>query len=80
MFLQRLIGNIYSIFMEILLWLIPIIGFLAAGIIFEDEKNNFQIGYAVLGLLVGLIIDVILFGPVIVLFNIRTSLKNIEKK
>jgi len=75
--LQKLIGSIYSIIMEIVLWVIPIGGFIALGIIFGD---NFSIGFAFLGLLAGLILDVLLFGPIIILLNIRTSLLNIEKK
>jgi hypothetical protein len=80
MILQKLVGNIYSVFMEILLWLIPIGGFIAAGIILSGWGGGFNVGYAFLGLLGGLLVDVILFGPVIVLFNIRASLKNIETK
>jgi hypothetical protein len=74
--LQKLIGSIYSIIMEIVLWLIPIGGFITLGIIFG---NDFSIGFAFLGILAGLILDVLLFGPIIILLNIRTSLINIEK-
>ena len=82
--LQKLVGNIYSVFIEILLWLLPIAGFVAAGIllgdVFGDYGSDFNFGYAILGLIAGLILDVILYGPVIVLLNIRASLKNIENK
>jgi hypothetical protein len=66
--------------MEILLWIIPIAGFVATGILLSGWRSNFHVGYAFLGLLGGLVLDVALFGPVIVLFNIRSSLKNIEDK
>jgi hypothetical protein len=80
MVLQKLIGNIYSIFVEIALWVIPIAGFVAMGILLSGWSSNFHVGYAFLGLLAGLILDVILFGPVIIFFNMRASLKNIENK
>jgi len=78
--LQRLVGNIYSVFIEILLWLMPIIGIIS-GIIAAKEFYLFDgnpfVGF-ILGLLAGLLLDVICFGPVIILLNIRSSLKNIE--
>ena len=80
MILQKLVGNIYSVVVEILLWLIPIVGFVACGILLSGRGCNFHIGWAFLGLLGGLILDVILFGPVIIFFNMRSSLKNIENK
>jgi len=80
--LQKLIGNIYSVFIEILLWLIPIAGIIA-GIFATKElylfDGNVFIGF-ILGLIAGLLLDVILFGPIIILFNIRSSLKNLENK
>jgi len=78
MILQRLVGNIYSVFVEILLWAIPIAGFFVSGFLFTGGDFNF--GYAILGLVIGFIWDVILFGPLIILLNIRASLKNIENK
>jgi hypothetical protein len=78
MILQKLVGNIYSVIVEILLWVMPIVGFVVAGIFLGGRGFNF--GYAILGLIGGLIVDVVLFGPVIILFNMRASLKTIEKK
>jgi hypothetical protein len=83
MILQKLIGNIYSAFMEILLWIIPILCIIVGILSATDNLPNAFLGFILglpLGLLLGLILDVILFGPVIILFNIRTSLKNIENK
>jgi len=80
MVLQKLVGNIYSIVVEILLRLLPIAGFIASGIALSGWGSSFHLGYAILGLIAGLILDVILFGPAIILFNIRSSLKNIENK
>jgi hypothetical protein len=79
--LQKLVGNIYSVLVEILLWILPITGavagYIAAENILYDEKRFL---WVVLGIIAGLLVDVILFGPVIILFNIRASLKNIENK
>jgi len=80
MILQKFVGDIYSIIVEIILWLIPIAGFVVSGILLAGWNNNFHIGFAFLGLLAGLILDVILFGPVIIFFNMRSALKNIENK
>ena len=80
MILQKLVGNIYSIFVEIALWIIPIAGFVAMGILLSGYRSNFHVGFAFLGILAGLILDVILFGPVIIFLNMRASLKNIENK
>jgi len=81
--LQKLVGNIYSIFVEILLWLVPIAGAIA-GAIFGDDAwfAGSASGFlgCIIGLVAGLILDVICFGPAIILMNIRSSLKNIEKK
>jgi len=80
--LQKLVGNIYSVFMEILLWLMPIIGIIA-GVISAKEfylfDGNSFIGI-ILGLVAGLLLDIIFFGPIIVLMNMRSSLKNLENK
>jgi len=80
--LQKLVGNIYSVFIEIILWLIPITG-IAAGIISAKEfdlfDGNVVIGF-VLGVIAGLLLDVIFLGPAIIMMNIRSSLKNIENK
>lgn len=78
MILQKLVGSIYSVVVEILLWVLPIAGFVASGILLGWD--GFHFGYALLGLVAGLILDVILFGPVIIFFNMRSSLKNIENK
>jgi hypothetical protein len=82
MILQKLVGSIYSVFVEILLWLFPIIG-AVAGVISSREfylfDGNAFVGF-ILGLLAGLLLDVIFIGPMIILMNIRSSLKNIENK
>jgi hypothetical protein len=80
MILQKLVGNFYSVIVEILLWIVPIAGFVATGILLSGRRSNFHFGYGILGLIAGLILDVILFGPVIILFNMRASLKTIEDK
>jgi len=81
MILQKLIGNIYSVFMEIWLWIILIVC-ITFGILLATEYNllpNAFLGF-IFGVIVGLILDVILFGPMIIILNMRTSLKNIENK
>ncbi|MDR0668667.1 MAG: hypothetical protein LBF95_01175 [Treponema sp.] len=80
MVLQKLIGSIYSIIVEILLWVLPIVGFVVAGIVLSGWGSSFHLGYAILGLIGGVIVDVVAFGPIVILFNIRASLKNIENK
>jgi len=77
MILQKVVGNIYSVVVEIMLWLIPIIGFFSLPF---ATDGGFHIGWAILGLLGGIILDVILFGPIIIILNMRSSLKNIESK
>lgn len=76
--LQKLIGSIYSVVVEILLWLIPIAGFIAAGILLAEGGSNFHIGYALLGIIAGLLLDVILYSPIVLVLNIRKSIKTIE--
>jgi hypothetical protein len=79
--LQKLIGNIYSVVVEILLWILPISGAVFGAVAarnFFGNGNTFL--WVILGIIAGLILDLILFGPVIILLNIRGSLKNIEKK
>jgi hypothetical protein len=79
--LQKMVGNIYSVVIEIILWLFPIAGAIAGYIcaenIFHDEKYFLWI---ILGIIAGIILDIILFGPFIILLNIRVSLKNSENK
>jgi len=92
MLLQKLVGNIYSVFIEVLLWLIPIICVITGitfGIMIARDlylNGNIIIVYIFIplagllaGLIAGFLIDVIWFGPIIVLLNMRSSLKNIEK-
>jgi len=80
MILQKLVGNIYSVFVEILLWLMPITGIIC-GIIAATQFRMFNafVGF-ILGLIAGLLLDLICFGPVVIIMNIRSSLKNIENK
>ncbi|GHU49928.1 hypothetical protein FACS1894200_09110 [Spirochaetia bacterium] len=79
--LQKLVGNVYSVLIEILLWIFPVIGAVTGYIVAE---NTFYVGKhflgIILGIIAGLLLDVILFGPVMILLNIRASLKNIENK
>ena len=75
--LQKLVGNVYSVFVEILLWLLPIAG--AVGGYFASEYVDLSPFLGILlGIVAGFILDVILFGPIIIFFNIRASLRNIE--
>ena len=80
MILQKLIGKLFSVFIEIFLWIIPIVGFIASGILLSGWRSSFHFGYAILGLVIGLICDVIFFGPIVILLNIKASIKNIENK
>jgi len=85
MILQKLVGNIYSVFIEIILWLIPIAsavsGYILISSIYWNDATYVQLFLGTLGgLVAGLIMDVFLFGPVVLLLNMRASLKNIENK
>jgi hypothetical protein len=80
MILQKLIGNIYSVFIEVLLWITPIACAIVPSILLSEESFWKTLGMGILGLIAGIILDVILFAPVIILLNIRSSLKNIENK
>jgi hypothetical protein len=75
--LQRLVGNVYSVFVEILLWLLPIAG-AGAGYFGSEYVDISPFLGILLGILAGLILDVILFGPIIIILNIRMSLRNID--
>jgi len=72
MILQKAIGNIYSVFIEIFLWLIPIGCALTLG----NLMKGFHWG--ILGAIIGILLDVILYGISVIILNIRSSLKNIE--
>jgi len=74
MILQKLVGNIYSVFIEVLLWVIPIACAIIAGIFLDGFY------WVILAFIAGIIADVFLLAPVVVLLNIRSSLKNIENK
>jgi hypothetical protein len=74
MILQKLVGNVYSVFIEIFLWLIPIACALTAGILMKGFH------WVILGAIAGIFIDVILYGTSVILFDIRSSLKNIKNK
>jgi len=74
MILQKLVGNIYSVFIEVLLWVIPIACAIASAFFLKGFY------WVILGLIAGIILDVFLLGPVIIFLNIRLSLKNIENK
>jgi len=81
MILQKLIGNIYSMFLEIWLWIILIVCIIF-GILLATEYHvlpNAFLGF-IFGVIVGLILDVIFFGPIIIVLNMRASLKNIENE
>jgi hypothetical protein len=82
--LQKLVGNVYSVFVEILLWLLPIAGavggYLGIAEFYGRADSSQYILGILLGILAGFILDVILIGPIIIFLNIRASLKNIESK
>jgi len=90
--LQKLVGNIYSVFIEVILWLIPIIciiaGITLGVMIARDAYSNgntiivyifVPLAGLLAGIVAGFLLDVIFFGPIIVLLNIRASLKKIER-
>jgi len=82
--LQKFVGNVYSVFLEILLWLIPIAGavggYFGIAEFYRRADSSLYLLGILLGILAGLILDVILFGPIVIIMNIRASFKNIESK
>ena len=74
MFLQKWVGKIYSAFIEVILWVIPIACAVTAGILLKGFH------WVILGFIAGIVLDVILNIPVVILLNIRSSLKNIKDK
>jgi len=78
--LQKLVGNVYSVLIEIILWIIPIAGAVAGYFVTEYYYvlySENRVLWVFAGIAAGLLIDVILFGPIIILLNIRAFLKNI---
>ena len=69
--LQKLVGNIYSVFVEVALWIIPIIGAISFYYLLGKDFV-----WVILGIIAGLVVDVLLFGPIVLLFNIRALLKS----
>jgi len=80
MILQATIGNIYSLFFEIILWLTPIACTITASILAYIQMKKFYWGIlgGIVGLIAGIFIDVALYGLSVILLNIRSSFKNIE--
>jgi hypothetical protein len=82
MILQKTIGNIFSTLNEFILWFIPILCIIACAIIAGIVKKEFiwvLLGI-VTGLIVGVFLNLLLFGMEVVFLNIRSSLKIIEKR
>jgi hypothetical protein len=84
--LQTLIGNHYSILLEIFLWLFPIgggfAGYYLAGLIFGKRLFHLQnatteqhVKGVLIGILVGIILDILYLGPKILLLDIRSGEK-----
>jgi len=84
MILQRLIGKIYFVFVEIMLWVLPVMGaitgYFAIGSYSGGESSGHYLLGIIGGVIVGLFLDAILFGPIILLFSIKASLRKMEKK
>jgi hypothetical protein len=78
MILQKLVGDIFSVFIEILLWVIPVA--CASVPAFFLEGLTLVIPAMIGGFIAGIIVDVYFLGPIVVFLNIRSSLKNIENK
>lgn len=86
MILQKLIRKILPIAIEILAWLI-IIGaiifsiFISKSLSFFYEENIYiKIVIILLGLLLGIILDILILGPITILLDIRKFLKEKEDK
>jgi hypothetical protein len=68
--MQKISGNVYSVFLEVLLWLLPIAGLIAGFVLGDDTKVLAAAGGVITGILVGALIG----GPLVLLLNIRASL------
>jgi len=78
---QKLIGKIYSFFIEIILWLIPIFCIIAAAIIAGKLAGNIfgiLIGI-ILGLIAGLLVDILLCGFIVIFLNMRSSVNKLKE-
>jgi hypothetical protein len=81
MSLKSVIVDAYSIFLEIILWLVIIIGaitgyYVETQVLYHDEWFM-GVGLGALG---GFIIDVIFFGGLALILDVRNTLKEIDKK
>ncbi|MDS4032397.1 MAG: hypothetical protein RKO66_20385 [Candidatus Contendobacter sp.] len=84
--MTRLIVFVFAGIIELLAWLFLVAGMYAAyyfipdGIFQHEFYQNREILKLAIGLLGTFFLEVILFGPVLVLWDIRKSLKVIEVK
>ena len=73
MILTRLVGKIYPVFIEIILWVIPIACAVTAGFLLKGFH------WGLLGIVAGILLDMIILVPVVFLLNFSSSLKKIIK-
>lgn len=75
--LSRFIVQIYTTLIEILLWLLSILGFIVGGLLFSAPLFNPT--YGVIGLTVTFIFCSILFGGILLLIDMRLLLISINE-
>jgi len=78
--MQKFVGKSYSLVIEILLWVIPVIGAVTGYFIANSIFSGQVVLWVIIGIAGGLLIDILFFGPVLLLLNIRSSLKKLENK
>ncbi|MCL2229865.1 MAG: hypothetical protein FWC01_02115 [Treponema sp.] len=80
MLMQKFVGKSYSLLVEILLWIIPIIGAVTGYFISNSIYSGQTVLWILIGIIGGLLIDVLFFGPILLLMEIKSLLKkNINK-
>jgi hypothetical protein len=88
--LTRLIVNVYAWIIEIYLWLVLLISSVAgyhyadpilkgAGLILEPQAGGKIVG-ALLFALAAFLVSAVVMGPILVLFDIRRSIRSLEAK
>lgn len=79
MVLQKLLGKVYVVVVEVLLYLIILAGGVAGAIMFSQMDLPAVLG-VIVGLVIGFIADLVILGPFVLVLDIRNSLRKIEDK
>ena len=75
-----LIRKIYRAGLEITAWLILLAGFIVGGILMAGYRQDFSMKGAIIGLIIGFIIDVFYIGMLATFIELSNDVKNIKAK